>query len=289
MAWRRFDRYTLEKAALAYWGLGLHLGRPVSQNAKGHLLGHVRDLGLDPANPTNRLYATSARQIFHTDSTDIVGLLCLQTAKRGGLSALASSVTVFNEILRVRPDLTELLAAPWYVDRKGEVPAGMLPYYQLAIHHHHDGLLTTIFARDFLDACQRFPEVPRRTPLEAEALDLMLATANRDDVCLSMELAPGDMQFLHNHQILHARTAYEVRAYAAPSLCAHPHRWVRRRTGPSQSASGTCCACGCRRPTAARCHRHLPSGTDPSRSAAAAASPWSGPRPKSPWCPSSAP
>ena len=191
--------------------MGLHLGRPVSQNAKGHLIGHVRDIGHDPNNPTHRKYATNARQIFHTDSTDIVGLLCLRTAKTGGLSSLSSSVTVFNEILKVRPDIAQRLAEPWYYDRKGEVPPGKQEYYQLAIQHHHDGMVSTIFARDFIDSCMRFPEIPRQTPLEVEALDMALEVAGRDDVCLHMELAPGDIQFLHNHQILHARTAYEVR------------------------------------------------------------------------------
>ena len=206
--------YKLGKAAMAYWGIGLHLGRPRSQNAKGHLLGHVRDIGLDPNNPTHRKYATNARQVFHTDSCDVVGLLCLKTAMSGGLSSLTSSVTLFNELLKTRPDIAQLLAEPWYIDRKGEVPPGKGEYYQMPIQHHHDGVVSTIFARDFIDSCIRFPEVPAHTPQQKEALDYALELANSDDLRLDMELRPGDMQFIHNHQLLHARTAYVVSARA---------------------------------------------------------------------------
>lgn len=203
------ERYTKEEAAIAYWAIGLHFGRPVSQNAKGHLLGHVRDIGLDPTNPIHRIYATNARHRYHTDSCDIVGLLCLKTAKRGGLSSIASSVTIYHELRRERPDVVEVLEQPFIVDRKGEIPEGKGPHYRMAVFHHFAGHLTTIYARDFIEAAQRFAEVPRLSRRQIEALDMLDALAARDDVRLDMNLRPGDMQFLHNHQILHARTAYE--------------------------------------------------------------------------------
>src|SRR5262249_691213 len=95
------ERWSKLERAVAFCGLGTHWGNLRSQNAEGHLLGHVKDLG-DPKAP--RLYKTNKRQGYHTDSCDIVGLLCLNTAKEGGLSRLVSSVTLFNEILRRRPD-----------------------------------------------------------------------------------------------------------------------------------------------------------------------------------------
>ncbi len=81
-------------AAIAYVALGVHLGVPVSQNAAGDLLGHVRDDGSDPDDPTVRRYRTRLAQPFHVDGSDVVGLLCLQPAKSGGLSQIVSSVTV---------------------------------------------------------------------------------------------------------------------------------------------------------------------------------------------------
>ena len=203
------ERYSIEQAALAFWGIGSYFGAAVSQNAKGHLLGHVKDIGLDPENPHHRIYATSARHLFHTDSCDIVGLLCLRPAMRGGLSSVASSVTIHNEMLQRRPDLAELLFEPFCVDRKGEIPEGKLPYYRLPIFNYHAGNLSTIYARDFIEGAQRFEDVPRLTAAQTEAMDMLDALAGEDGIRLDMELAAGDMQFLHNHQTLHARTEYE--------------------------------------------------------------------------------
>src|SRR5215213_7205632 len=98
----------------------MHFGNARSQNAKGHLLGHVRDLGLATSDPNVRTYQTTERQHFHTDSCDIVGLLCLKTAKSGGLSSLTSSMAIYNEMTRRRPDLVARLFRPFPTDRRGE-------------------------------------------------------------------------------------------------------------------------------------------------------------------------
>ncbi|MFZ0548930.1 MAG: TauD/TfdA family dioxygenase, partial [Candidatus Promineifilaceae bacterium] len=97
--------YTEREAATIFYGLGNHLGHARSQNAKGHVLGHVTDLGVDSKDPNVRIYQTKERQSFHTDSCDVVGLLCLQPARKGGLSLLVSADTLYNEIHQRRPDL----------------------------------------------------------------------------------------------------------------------------------------------------------------------------------------
>src|SRR5450432_2861381 len=122
---------TMREAATAFYGLGVHLGSARSQNGKGHVLGHVQDLGLASDDPNVRIYQTHERQTFHTDYCDIVGLICLKTAQRGGLSALVSSTTIFNEMRRRRPDLLKLLFEPLATDRRGEVPEGQKPYFLL--------------------------------------------------------------------------------------------------------------------------------------------------------------
>ena len=114
------QRYSEADAALAYWGLGLQMGSPVSQNAAGDLLGHVRDTGADPKNPAVRLYKTRVDLGFHCDGSDVVGLLCLKPAKSGGVSRIVSSIAVYNEILRRRPELAPLLFEPFHWDRNEE-------------------------------------------------------------------------------------------------------------------------------------------------------------------------
>lgn len=199
----------MDAVARLYWGIGRHIGRPVSQNAKGHLLGHVRDMGLHSSDPNVRVYQTTERQFFHADSCDIVGLLCLRPARRGGESRIVSSVTLYNEIVRRRPDLAALLAEPQAVDRRGEVPRGKPPYYMVPVFNHHDGMLTTYYVRRYIVSCQRFPEVPRLTPGHHEAFDLLDLLADDPELRLDMEFRPGDIQLLHNPTILHDRGAFE--------------------------------------------------------------------------------
>ena len=128
------------------------------------MLGHVRDLGLRSDDPNVRIYQTHERQTFHTDSADIVGLLCLQTAKSGGLSALVSSITLYNELRARRPDLARRLFAPFATDRRGEVPPGERPYFTIPVFNWYAGALSAIYQRQYIDSAQRFADAPRLTP-----------------------------------------------------------------------------------------------------------------------------
>jgi hypothetical protein len=201
--------YTEREAAIIFCGLGSHLGLARVQNAKGHLLGHVRDMGLNSKDPSVRIYQTKERQTFHTDSTDVVGLLCLNTAKTGGLSLLVSSTTIFNEMHKRRPDLLKLLMGPIATDRRGEIPAGMLPYYLIPVFNYFEGYLSAIYQRQYIDSAQRFPDAPRLTPEHIEALNLFDELANDTKLNFSMKLKKGDMQFVYNHTLLHDRTGFE--------------------------------------------------------------------------------
>lgn len=202
-------RWSRRDSAIAFMGIGAHLGRARSQNAAGHLLGHVRDLGVSSADPTVRLYQTRERQTFHTDSCDVVGLLCLSVARRGGDSLLVSSSTIFNEMRRRRPDLAARLFEPLATDRRGEVPAGMKPYFEIPVFSWHAGWLTAIYQRQYIDSAQRFPDAPRLMPEDVAALDLFDALADDPALHLRMRLEPGDLQFVHNHTVLHDRTAFD--------------------------------------------------------------------------------
>ena len=114
------DRWGDDDSALAFWGIGQHLGRPGAQNPQGDLLGHVVDTGEDAANPFVRRYRTAGDIAFHCDLADVVGLLCLRGASQGGASRLVSSVSVYNELLRRRPDLIERLYEPFLLDNRDE-------------------------------------------------------------------------------------------------------------------------------------------------------------------------
>ena len=203
------ERWSVRRRAIAFWGIGARFGRPVMQNAMGHLLGHVIDLGRTNDDWRTRTYQTRDRQFFHADSCDIVGLLCVRKAKRGGLSAIVSSVTLHNEMLARSPELAEELFRPLHFDRRGEVPEGEPPWYEMPVFNWHEGRLSTHYVRRYIQSIRRLPEVPPLTERQIAAFDLLDEIAEDPAVQLRMDFEPGDMQFLHNPQILHDRTAFE--------------------------------------------------------------------------------
>ena len=200
----------IAEGATAYWGVGTYFGSARSQNAKGHLLGHIYDLGGSSAtDPTIRSYATTERQNFHIDRCDVVALLCLRRAKSGGLSAIVSSMTLHNVMAQRRPDLLERLYQSFPVDRRGEVPPGKAPFYEAPVFNEHNGYLSVLYSRLHIGSAQRSPEARRLTAEDYEALDMLAELAGDPDLRLDMTFMPGDIQFLHNHTILHARSEYE--------------------------------------------------------------------------------
>lgn len=205
------DRWSRLETVIASWGISLYWGRLASQNAKGHLIGHIKDTGIDPEhkNPVNRIYLTRAAQPWHNDAADLVGLICLKTAQEGGKSGVCSSITAVNELLKKRPDLVEVLAGTWYMDRKNEIPEGKLPFFNLPIVHYHKGRLTVNLSDGYYQLAERwYPEIPKLTAQQHEALNEFLALIKSDDLHLEYFLEPGDLQIVNNFTTLHNRTGY---------------------------------------------------------------------------------
>jgi hypothetical protein len=205
------ERYTDEECELLYWGLTSHLGTPVSQNARGHLLGHVRDEGREIGDPNARAYQTSGRMDFHTDMLpiDLLGLFCMRTARSGGESKIVSALTIHNVLRHERPDLLEALYGEFHLDWRGEEPQGEQPWFTLPMFSERDGRVTTrIVSLPYYESAARFGDRYRPTALQREALEAVQEIANRPELVLSMDFQEGDIQLLNNHIMLHARTAY---------------------------------------------------------------------------------
>ncbi len=197
-----------EEIATIFMGIGAHIGVPRSQNAKGHLLGHVRNIGADANDTNSRIYQTNQRQTFHTDSADVVALICLQTAQSGGESLLVSAETIYNEMLKRRPDLAKILFENIATDKRGEIEPGKKPYFSIPIFSWYKEKLSVIYQRQYIESAQRFEGVPALTPQYKEALDLFDELANDPSLNISMQLEEGDMQFVHNHSMLHDRGSF---------------------------------------------------------------------------------
>ena len=206
------DAWSEDDAGLCFLGLGLHLGRPGAQNPQGDLLGHVRDTGEDAADPFVRLYRTASHIAYHCDAADVVGLLCLRKASRGGASRIVSSVSVHDEVARRRPDLLPRLYQPFRLDIRNEDASGALRHLPVPPCRFADGRLRTFYHSDYFRSAVRHDDVPEFSDEERELLDLYEAIAEDPDFYLDMDLARGDVQWLSNHTILHSRTAYEDHA-----------------------------------------------------------------------------
>ncbi|MDG2187976.1 MAG: TauD/TfdA family dioxygenase [Hyphomicrobiales bacterium] len=216
------EKYIDNDCELIYWGIGIHLGTPVSQNTRGHLLGHVTDEGKSISDPTTRMYQTKLKMDFHSDQlpVDVVGLFCQRKAKKGGASFLVSALTIHNVLMQERPDLVEILHQPFNLDWRGENPEGEKPWYTCPMFSFFDGKLTSrITSRAFFESVSRHGEDLALSDKQREALDVVQEISERESLRLSMGFQEGDLQFINNHQILHAREDYED--YDDPKLRRH--------------------------------------------------------------------
>lgn len=199
-------RMTNYQMAIAFWGVGNHIGFPKSQNKQGHLLGHVKDLGGDYSKV--RGYLTQAAMGFHSDSADILSLGCIHPAKSGGQHRICSSVALYNQMLEKRPDLVEALTFRFYKIRKGEIPSGEKnPWIRQPIFSVTDGYFSARGPGSHLEKAQKLPGVPSLTELQKEALDYFKLLAPK--LAIDINFEPGDISFVYNHVTLHARTDFE--------------------------------------------------------------------------------
>ncbi|OQE14403.1 hypothetical protein PENFLA_c038G07106 [Penicillium flavigenum] len=216
------EKWGNHKSAVAYMGLGTYLGYFVSQNSRGHVLGHVKDLGEDSTQIDKvRIYRTNARQYFHADDSDIVGLLCIAKALEGGESDLVSSHHVYNTLAIERPDVLKTLTEPiWYFDRKGETSKGQDEYIRTSVMYLERGGKGRVYTKwdpYYVRSLGRFSDagiIPPLSDAQQEALRVLEETCVR--LSLHMILDIGDIQFLSNAHVLHARTAYTDHAPPAP-------------------------------------------------------------------------
>ena len=213
--------YDADALKTIFFGVSSHLGRPVYQSAKGELLGEIRDEGanvgqirgqMQNADGTSflssRARAQSAAPLrWHTDRTDVVGLLAVGQAAKGGDSRLSSAVAIHDAMIARRPDLAALLYGDIHRSRLGEEADGADSIYGLPVFTVTDGCFASHYSRTYVDAAQKLETTPPMSPTQWEALDLLAELG--DELCFEMELEPGDMQFLNNHIVYHARGDFQ--------------------------------------------------------------------------------
>lgn len=204
------DRWSEDDTRLAYWGMGLHMGVARTQNRASDFMNDVRDVGAAYKTTNGRGYNTNAGLDFHTDSGDIVGLMCRRAAKSGGESKVVSSMALRDAVAQRRPDLVPVLQQPFYYSYQGAQDPSQPPFYPLPILGSHPSAFAFRINRKNVVAAQRdFEDVPRLTQMQVEALDLLDTLLTDPELCFSMQLEQGDMQLLNNYVTVHSRTNFE--------------------------------------------------------------------------------
>ena len=205
------DGVSLDEAGLMYFAIGAALGRPIRQNAQGHLLGHIQDTGRDiTKDPSVRGYQTRIALPFHTDtSTDLLGLLCVRKAKSGGMSALAPLLTIYNRLLDEAPELIDTLYERFHYDcREEEHPDGG-PFYSRAAASVRGGKLSLRHNSGYAKTAQRHESCPRLSEAQKEVMARIDRLSFDPEIRFDVQLEPGDILLLNNYQVMHARTAFE--------------------------------------------------------------------------------
>jgi Taurine catabolism dioxygenase TauD, TfdA family len=206
------DKWTVRQCSIVYLGIGSYIGHRLSQNRQGHMLGHIKDLAEGKeANGEGRIYRTHKAQTYHTDESDIVGLICLQKALSGGESQVVSTHNIYNFLRKERPDVLKLLCqVHWFYDRKGECSKGEKEWMEVPGFYHYRGKLSMKWDSYYVSALQRFWDkgmLPRYSDTQLECIAVMEEYCRK--LSLEMTLEPGDIQFVTNTHNLHARSAYE--------------------------------------------------------------------------------
>ena len=205
------DRYGDDDLTLLYWGIGLHLGEPWAQNKHGHVLGDVTDQGKTIDDPTVRGNELGGIALdYHTDGSDLVGLLCLRTARTGGLSCVANAVAIHNELVRdtARSGGGALRAAALR-HRGASRPRAPRRSTRCRSSPSTPGGSSCASSPSTSSPRSATPTRPASAPRRARRSPPSSALANDPDFNVYMDLQPGEMQFINNYHVLHGRTAYE--------------------------------------------------------------------------------
>ncbi|CAN5619823.1 TauD/TfdA family dioxygenase [soil metagenome] len=202
-------KYTDDEVGMIFWGLGTYLGAPVCQTPKGELLGHVKDYGRKLGGLDVRGFETNAHLNFHTDSADIIGLMCLRKAKSGGLSSVVSSMAIYNDIIEKHPEFMPVYERGFqYIRREAAFTDKPVSPHRLPIFGEKDGVVSCRYLRTQIEAGAVALGKPLE-PNEVAALDYFDSLSRDPKFHLDMDLEVGDIQLINNYTTLHSRTGFE--------------------------------------------------------------------------------
>ncbi len=203
------EKYSDDDMTRIYFGLGSYIGTPMTQSYLGDILGHVMDVS--DYEPKSRGYRKGGGQLMHTDSCDVIGLMCLRSALSGGDSRIASALSVHNVMAEQHPELLAALARGLYLkrtDEDGRRATRTFSEHRVPFFHEQDGEVSCYLPTGYARLAEKSQQVPF-SELESEALYRVRKVAASPELYLDMGFKEGDIQFLNNRMMVHGRTDYQ--------------------------------------------------------------------------------
>jgi alpha-ketoglutarate-dependent taurine dioxygenase len=208
----QLDDMTRQEAIDIYWILANLIEPPVAQEWKGTVVYDVRHDGQEYGADT-RGALTPVGLEMHNDSSmgeappNYLGLLCLQTAKSGGMSIVSSALAAHNHFMQTRPDVLRRLYEPFYRDHQDYQAADAAAKNNRPVFAWDGKLRTRFNARHIVRGYEKTGRV--LDPLGTESVRLMDEFLGDPQNRLDLWLERGQIQILNNRVIVHGRTPYE--------------------------------------------------------------------------------
>ncbi len=202
------EAHPFEDLEVMYWGLCMHLGTGITQNSDGGLIHYVTEGKLRP-NQGRRGVGFPRKADLHIDLMDVVSLLCVRQAPDDPPSWAASSMTVYNEILRRRPEALAYFYRGFEWDRMDEHGADEDPTsgYRVPVFSEAGGKVSCQYNRNWIENAAERKGQPFSED-EIRALDLIDEIAA--EVKLEFPFQAGDIQFVNNYTAFHGRASHKV-------------------------------------------------------------------------------
>ena len=205
------DNLSIEDIELLYSGMTAHFGEKFNQDTQGTLIDHVADRGGDYTDISVRGYTTNAQLTPHCDSGDLVVLLCVRPAKKGGINNISCTMTVYNELVQNHPEYLEPLYTGFHYNIRGNGPIGKfedITEHRVPVFCYFDGMLSCRYNQKAILTSEELPGVKSLTDLEKKAINHITELAMRDDIRFDVHLEAGDIAFLNNNTVLHNRGSF---------------------------------------------------------------------------------
>ena len=189
------------------------LGTLYIQNINSEKIVEIKDKGKSMT-LGGRYHQTKEGGSYHTDSPhwtkvpDLIGMLCINQAKKGGISKFVSAYTIHNQLLKEQNDILKTLYEKFHFDKRGEFKINESQTIFEPVFVFKNDKLYCRFLIDYIVAGHQIQNYPLSKLQETALQSLEEISKNKNNV-LSYDLKANDMTFFDNHRILHGRTKFE--------------------------------------------------------------------------------